>query len=225
MAIPNIDTFEQDIRDEIKHKEASITDIASASGDVGNNPTLSNSFSNPNSSRGFFISAIVILLLVIAGFSYLAYLYVNQQKPITKDAGTELINTQSNNANTQEIISQKLNNYSPTLATGIAHFTTKVENNSAGIILTINDYNSVFAFMIKNETDIAKDVLANELKNYENSTTTPDLTFIDDTKSNQNMRGLTINSSTLVYAFINDEYLVFASSTDGILQMRGTIIK
>jgi len=39
------------------------------------------------------------------------------------------------------------------------------------------------------------------------------------------MRGLTINSSTLVYAFINDEYLVFASSTDGILQMRGTIIK
>lgn len=225
MAIPNVDTFEQDIRDEIKHKEASITDIASASGEVRNNPVPINSFSNPNSSRRFFIFASIILLLLVGGFSYLGYLYINQQKPITKDAGTQLINTQTNNANTPEIISQKLNDYSPTLATGIAHYTTKVENNPAGLLLTINDYNSVFAFMIKNETDVAKDVLANELKNYENSTTTPDLTFIDDTKSNQNMREVTVGSSTLVYAFIGDQYLAFASSTDKILQMRGTIIK
>ncbi|MEI6811002.1 MAG: hypothetical protein WCK60_03085 [Candidatus Nomurabacteria bacterium] len=225
MAIPNIDTFEQDIRDEIKHKEATVGDIASASGSVSNSSSKNN-YSSPNqkSSRSFYISASIIFVLVLGGFSYLYYLYTNQQ-PTAKEAVPSIINNQTNIENTTEMISKKLSNFSPTLSVGISRFTSKVENTPYGITLSINNYGSTFAFMIKNETEIAKEVLAVELKNYENSTTTPDLTFTDVTKSNQNMREVTVGSSTLVYAFINDQYLAFASSTENILKMRGTIIK
>lgn len=225
MAIPNIDTFEQDIRDEIKNKEATVGDIASAGGEVGNFPSKNNSVSpNKKSSRHFYISAGIIFILILTGFSYLGYLYVKQQ-PTKKEEVAQIVENQVSLENTPEIISKKLNDFSPTLSTGVSRFTSKVENTPYGIVLSINDYESTFAFMIKNETDIAKDVLALELKTFENSTTTPDLTFIDDTKSNQNMREVTVGSSTLVYAFINDKYLTFANSIENILKMRGAIIK
>lgn len=225
MAIPNIDTFEQDIREEIKNKEATVGDIASAGGEIGNSLSKNNSFSpNQKSSRRFYISAIIIFILIVGGFSYLGYLYIKQQ-PTKKEDVIKIVDTQINLENTPEIISKKLNDFSPSLSVGVSRFTTKVDNTPYGIILSLNSYEPVFAFMIKSETEIAKDVLALELKDFENSTTTPDLTFIDNTKSNQNMREVTIGSTTLVYAFINDQYLTFASSTEGILKMRGTIIK
>lgn len=223
MAIPNIDTFEQDIRNEIKQKEATIGDIASASGEIGNS-TPRGSFSNQNSSSRFFIFGGIIFVLIFGGFSYLGYLYIKQQ-PTSKQAASDLINKQKSLENTPEAISQKINNFSPVLGTGISRFTTKVDETPYGIIFSINNYDYTFAFMIKMETEVAKWVLSNELKSYENSTTTPNLTFTDDTKSNQNMRSVTVGSSTLVYAFINDQYLAFASSTDNILKLRGTIIK
>ncbi len=224
MAIPNIDTFEQDIREEIRHKEASVTNIASAGGNVGNNPVPVNSFSNPNSSKRFLVFGGIIFIVIFGSFSYLGYLYLNQQ-PITQKDATQLVDAQTKSENTPELISQKLNNFSPILSENISRFTTKVDANTYGTVITTNDYASTFAFMIKNESEIAKEVLAGELKNYENSTTTPDLTFTDVTKSNQNMRELTVGSSTLVYAFINDQYLVFSSSADNILKIRGAIIK
>lgn len=228
MAIPNIDTFEQDIREEIKHKEATIGDIASASGEIGNMPSNVGTFSNSknstdnNSSRGFYISTIIISILVISVLSYLGYLYTVQQSATKINKVTD---NQNNSIDTPEIITKKLNDFAPSLSEGISRFTTKVETAPYGTIISINDYDSVFAFMIKSETDIAKEVLANELKNYENSTTTPDLTFIDNTKSNQNMREVIVGSTTLVYAFISDQYLVFASSTESIIKIRGNIIR
>lgn len=225
MAIPNIDTFEQDIRDEIKHKEATIGDIASAGGEVSNNSSNSYSLSsNKNSSRSFFILAVIIFILVVGAFSYLGYLYTHQQ-PTTKEDSNKIIEKQVNTDNTPEIISKTLTDFSPSLSAGISRFTTKVDSTPYGIILSINSYESVFAFMIGGETQIAREVLASELRNYENSTTTPDLTFTDNTKSNQNTREVTVGSTTLVYAFINDQYLAFATSTESILKMRGTIIK
>ncbi len=60
MSIPNVDTFEHDISEEIKVKEATITDIASAGGDVSNSPTP-----HANTSRLLLILGGIFILVVI----------------------------------------------------------------------------------------------------------------------------------------------------------------
>lgn len=219
MAIPNIDTFEHDIREEIKNREASVGDIASAGGAVGNTGKTSS-----NSSRALIFLAFAMLFFILSGFGYLGYIYMTE-KPATKEQAAKIVDQQIRDQNTEKIISDKLNMISPTLSGGVAHFTSKIDTTPLGSVLTLSDYGSVFAFMIKNENAIASEVLAGEISKYADSTTTPDLTFVDQTQSNQNMRVLTVGSSTLVYAFFGEDYLAIASSTENILQMRGAIIK
>ena len=222
MAIPNIDTFEHDIREEIKNREASVGDIASASGNVGN--VSSNTSRTSNSSKALLIFAGIMLLFIVSGFGYLGYVYI-VQKPATKEKAAQILDQQSKDANTEKIISEKLNKISPIISSGVSHFTSKIDTTPLGSVLTLNNYASVFAFMIKNEPAIAGEVMASEIKKYENSTTTPDLSFVDQTKSNQNMRVLNVGSSTFVYAFFGEGYLAISNSVENILQMRGAIIK
>ncbi len=222
MTISNIDTFEHDIREEIKNKEASIGDIASAGGVVGN--TSNSAGVRTNSSRILIILVSMMTLFILAGFGYLGYVYLTG-KPSSKEKSAQVIDDQTNRENTKNIISDKLNKISPALSVGIAHFISKVEETPNGTILTLNSYSSVFAFMIKNETTIGSEILTNEIAKYDYGTTTPDLNFSDITKSNQNMRTLSVGSSTIVYAFFREEYLVLASSVESILQIRGAIIK
>lgn len=217
MAIPSIDTFEHDIREEIKNREASVGDIASASGDIGNS-------SPKTSSKVLIILAVMMLLFILSGFGYLSYVYV-VQKPATKEQSAQILDQQSKDANTEKIISDKLNSISPSLSAGVSHFTSKIDTTPLGSVLTLNDYASVFAFMIKNEPEIAKEVFASEIEKYATGTSTPDLTFKDETESNQNMRVLTVASSTFVYAFFGEGYLAISNSIENILQMRGAIIK
>jgi hypothetical protein len=100
-----------------------------------------------------------------------------------------------------------------------------MDTTQLGSVLTLTSYSPVFAFMIKNESTIASEVMADEIKKFENSTTTPNLTFVDQTISNQNMRVLTVGSSTFVYAFFGEGYMAISNNTENILQMRGAIIK
>ena len=65
-----VDTFEHDIANEIRHKEASIEDIAASSANK------KNSEENPQSSNTVFFGAIAILVLCgIVGAGYAGYLY------------------------------------------------------------------------------------------------------------------------------------------------------
>lgn len=220
MTVPNIDTFEHDIREEIKNREASVGDIASASGVIKNNPEDSKT----SKEKILIITFSLMGVIIFTGFSYLAYVYM-VSKPTTKQESAQIINNQIANQNTEKIISDKLNKISPTLSSGISHFTTRVEQNPYGIIIELNDYSPVFAFMIKNENQIAKDILSEDISKNTNATNTPNIKFSDETKSNQNMRVLTVGSSTLVYAFLNEKYLAVANSVENILQLRGAIIK
>lgn len=222
MAIPNIDTFEHDIREEIKNREASVGDIASASGSVGN--TIPNISPTSNSSKELLIFAGIMLLFILSGFGYLSYVYI-VEKPVTKEQAALILEKKEKDANTEKIISEKLNKISPSLSAGVSHFTSKIDTTPLGSVLTINDYTAVFAFMIKNEPKVAGDVFASEIGEYAFSTSTPDLTFKDETKSNQNMRVLIVSSSTFVYAFFGEDYLAISNSVENILQMRGAIIK
>jgi hypothetical protein len=57
MASPIVDTFEHDIANEIRQKEASIADIASAVGDIGNDDDETQKNKTP------LIGIVVILIL------------------------------------------------------------------------------------------------------------------------------------------------------------------
>ncbi len=222
MPVPNIDTFEHDIREEIKHREASVGDIASASGSLGNTPTQSQTGSG--ASRIPMIIGGLMLVFILAGFGYLGYVYMIE-KPASKEKAAEIVEEQIKNENTEKIITDKLRNISPTFAVGVAHYTSRVDTSALGSVLTLDNYASVFAFMIKNEPDLAKEIMASEIGKYAFSTTTPDLSFMDVTRSNQNMRVLTVGSSTFVYAFFGEKYLAVAKSPEDILQIRGALIK
>ena len=222
MPLSNIDTFEHDIREEIKNKEASVGDIASASGVVSN--TVGQDKTTTGTSKALIAFIVVMIIVITGAFGYLGYVYM-VEKPKTQEEAAKIIEEEAQKQNTEALIAQKLNTLSPTLSQGVTRFTSKVDVTPNGTTLTLSDYTSTFAFMLQNETQIAKEILAEELKKYENSTTTPSLVFTDDTKSNQNMRTLTIGSSTLVYAFVADQYLIIANGSENILQIRSSIIK
>lgn len=220
MAIPNIDTFEHDIKEEIKKKEATVGDIASASGDIGNTP-LKNGVENSNSRIFFILGGTLIGVGIVVAFSYLGYVYVTS-RPTTQEQAATIVATQEDENNTEEKIKSRLISYTPSLA-DIAHYVSKVDQNQQGVTLTLKDYTAVFAFMLQNETLIAENVLGKENVQPVDSTSTP--RFEDITKSNQNMRVIEIGQDSFVYAFIGDQYLVFATSPENVLQLRGLLIK
>lgn len=220
MPVPNIDTFENDIREEIKNKEASVGDIASASGTVANTPIPS--AEDKKMSRLLIAFLIVAGLGITAGFSYLAYVYVDST-PTSKEESDELMRIETKNQNTEKRVEQKLSAIAPSLAP-ISRFVSEVSSADYGTTLHLTEYSQVFAFMLRTEQIFAREIFIQEFANH-TGTSTLEIFIEDVTKSNQNMRVIRVASSTLVYAFFGEEYLAFASSTDNILRMRGAIIK
>jgi hypothetical protein len=79
--------------------------------------------------------------------------------------------------------------------------------------------------MLKNE-DLYADELAFAIGSpREVSTSSLPFIFTDVTRNNQNMRVGTSGSSTIIYAFVNTNTLVISSSTEGILALRGGILR
>jgi hypothetical protein len=143
--VPKVDTFEGDIADEIKRKEASLAEISAASNDVGNNDDDAHVVL-PKKSPVFFIALLVSLMLCVLGFAGLAYYYLTD--PLLTPKEEPVILHQSDVPK----ISSDLKNISPTLATEIGRFVSHVEKREGGYILTISDYSSVFAYMTRNES-------------------------------------------------------------------------
>lgn len=209
MSTPNVDTFEQDIADEIKNKEASISDIASAGGDISNNQKTR------GGSNLFFILGGLFIFVVLCVL------------------GTLLFFTTRNSAATSPVTPAPLPvsstallfNLSPTLSNEIAGSVSSVTKNDYGYTVSLSSYTSVFAYMLKNESAFADEIALSFGEPRDTSTTTPPFSFTDVTLSNQNMRVGTTGSSTVVYAFINAKALVVATSTQGILSLASDILK
>lgn len=163
--IPKVDTFEHDISDEIRRKEASLTEISAASNDIGNND------SDVTTSQGkpiFMIALIVFFVLSLAGFGVLGYFYyTDTQKATSTPPAT--------NEQTSKVTQPNLEKISPTLASNISTFVTGVEKKERGYILTIGDYSQVFAYMTRNENDYIEDLAAlfPQINPSATSTTTP----------------------------------------------------
>ena len=255
METPAVDTFEHDIADEIRHKEASIEDIASASGEIGNNAEDT----TDKKSQSVLISIVTILTLCgLVGAGYVGYLYVNEDTTPTQPQ-----TTQTGQKKTADGV--QISTISPTLSQALGNSFANAEKTSAGYIIEITSYPLVFSYMIKNEQEFG-DELASAVgnkrvaKNSETATSTEkapleitttsssttatsteitgtstiikeeetlptEYIFSDITLSNQNMRIANSLYGTVVYAFIGTQKLVISSSTDGILSLRNKALQ
>jgi hypothetical protein len=215
MSVPNVDTFEHDIAEEIKKKEASMTDIASASNDVGNTPATPAA----SSSKLLLILGIlsVITVIAIAVVLYLSYTKgtvppVDAQQPISQ-------------ASPSERADRSLLSLSESLHDALGENISAVTQSSYGYTLMLREYTPVFAYMIRNEEAYADELAFSVHSPRDTSTSSLPFSFEDVTMSNQNMRLGTSGSSTVVYAFVNGHSLLISSSTEGILSLRGAILR
>jgi hypothetical protein len=210
MSIPNIDTFEHDIAEEIKTKEASMTDIASAGGDVGNVPS-----SRAQTSNTLLIIGGLFIVVVLVVFISILFFYGNKGAS-SADAETPGVSLPTP--------SNKLLAVSPTMYDALGGNIGAVTKSEYGYSMQLVSYTAVFSYMLKNENAYADELAIALGSPREGPATTTPYFFTDTTINNQNMRVGTFGSSTVVYAFINAKTLVISSSTQGILALRSGIL-
>lgn len=211
MTVPNIDTYEYDVAEEIKKKEASFTDIASASGDIGNTPEQKKTAS----LLVPLLLAVLFFVMVGAGGGYY-YLFV-LHKPATSPTPLTQAELPSGMMRAEDV--------SETLAQAVGTSFGSIRTSEYGFTITLQEYTPVFAYMLRNEPAFAEELAFAVGSPRDTSTSSPPFEFRDVTRSNQNMRVGTSASSTVVYAFVNNSHLVVSSSTEGILSLRGAIIR
>lgn len=254
MAKPIVDTFEHDIADEIRHKEASIADIATAVGDIGNEEDLA-----PKHNVPLIVAVTVLSLCGLLGAGFIGYSYYSGTTTVPATSQ----NTTSEQKKTTQGVS--VSSISPSMERSIGDYITNVQKSKTGYSMNITSYSPVFAYMLKNE-HIYADELGLAVGNSKTikkeqliatsttatttptsststpksgtttlATTTTEVTkatelpttyiFSDITISNQNMRVATSVYGTVVYAFIGTNRLVISSSTDGILALRSGVLQ
>lgn len=135
-----VDTFERDIAEEIKRKDASLTEISAASNNVGNEEAI------PQKKSSVLIFVLLgVFVLALCGLAGVAYFYFtdpllppSQGSVAIKPADVPKINTD-------------LMKLSPTLANQVGTFVTSVEKRERGYVVNISSYSSVFAYVTRNE--------------------------------------------------------------------------
>ncbi len=147
---PPVDTFEHDIANEIRHKEASITDIAAAVGDIGN----TNKEERSSGGSGLLIGVVLALVLcAIIGLVAMGYLYYSgKYNPFLAKVET------SEPKKSVSTYGAMLNSVYPTINQAIGIHITGIEKAPSGYIVTISSYSPVFSYMVKNE-QVFKDEL------------------------------------------------------------------
>lgn len=146
---PKVDTFEHNIIEEIKRKDASLTQISAASNDVGNIPVV-----ETQKRPLVIIIAGVVLILCLIGGGALAYFYFTDSLLPPSAAPVKV-----SPADVPKKIAL-LASISPTLDTEIGRSVTKVEKKNEGYIIMINDYSAVFSYMTRNEGDYIGELAA-----------------------------------------------------------------
>ncbi len=210
MSVPNIETFEYDISNEIKTTDATISNIASASG------TIENKEISSTKDRNFFLLIIFsIILIVISVVSILGYnFYLNTTTNTQNAIATTTIN------GTAGVLTKDF----PIFDTNVGRFVSSTKKTNLGYDMTLNDYSNVFAYILRNEGTFLNEAVASLKIKITNATDTPQI--INITESNQNMRALVYGSTTyMVYAFVNNNHLVVSPAVEGIIFMRNDIMK
>lgn len=207
MSAPKIETFEYDIVDELKNKHADWVDVAK----VDETKEINKEVSKISTEKIILIILSIILFIALSVLLILNYTKPKQATPLTQINPNYL--PKSNQITFDNIL--------PETSYGIGRFTSSVSMvGNGGYSIKILDYSSVYSYILKNETSFGKEL--QNLFGIEASTSTP--AFKDVTLSNQDMRVLSTDVGTVVYAFIEDEWLVLSTSTEGILTTRNVIL-
>lgn len=206
--LEKVDTFEDDIANEVKQKEASVVSISAAGGDVGNEP-----LPTPPNSSNLLIGSILFIVCVIV-ISLGGYIYYIKTKTINIPTITEATKPPIVNL---ERISDELNS-------SIGEYVTDTTKNEYGYIISIDSYSPVFSYMIKNENLYADQMARAVGSPRDTGTSSEPFVFKDLTQNNQNMRVGTSGSSTVIYAFIGTNSVAVSSSTEGILSLRTRVL-
>lgn len=275
--VAKVETFEQNIAEEIKRKDASLTEISAASNNVGNR-TDEDLAKKPKPV--LLIVLVTLFALGIVGMIGLLYFYFTDSLlPPSQGSVPVTVNDIPKATTTLSVLS-------PTLSLEIGRYVTSVEKQPEGYIVSINSYSPVFSYMARNEdeyiTELAKVIspstaslpsaakpatattsaatttlaqatstatstkatqVGTSTKTVGATSTKPQATstqpltsttteessdvprYRDVTIANQNMRVWTYGKQTVVYAFITTEKIAISASTDGILKLKGAIIR
>lgn len=205
MTSPKIETFEYDIVDELKNKQASLVDIANQGGTIETKKDVDKKTSI-NKIILILLSVILVIALII--FLILSLTAPKQAPPITQESVAS--STPQTN----------LKNILPVTNTNVGRFISSVSQVSSGYAINLSDFSSVYAYVLQNETSFGK-----ELQNVFNITdSTSTSSFKDVTLSNQDMRILSTDTGTVIYAFVGNKGLALSTSTEGILTIRSVIL-
>jgi hypothetical protein len=145
MTLQNIDTFEQDVAQELKKKEATMRKVATAANDVKNVQPVAKKTSLLPVVLVFFF-----LLILIAGGT-LGYLYYERQQapaPVAQQAPPSK----------PELLAKSLAELSPRFPDAMGIFVTDVKKNENGYTLTLSAFSPIYSYMLKNESVYADDV-------------------------------------------------------------------
>ncbi len=205
MSAPKIETFEYDIVDELKTKQASLVDIANNSGTIETKET-SNTKTDTNKIILILLSVVVVIALII--FLTLNLTAPKQVPPLTQNS----VASSTSQGTLKDIL--------PTTNINIGRFVSTISTLGDGYAINILDYSSVYSYVLQNERSFGKEL--QDLFKIDTSTSTPQ--FKDVTLSNQDMRVLTTPNGTVVYAFVGNKGLAISTSTEGILTIRSVIL-
>lgn len=253
--VPKVDTFAKDISEEIKHKEASLADIATASNDIGNLPEETSPLEN-KSSRIFLVAIGFLFVGIVALIAFIYYYFsilTNNEESIAGEV-IQATTTKASNLSTLSV----------TLNDNIGRHVSRVEKKDKGYVLTLSSYSPVFAYVTRKEADYVsqlldtispeskeklKEVISSPTITGTSSTATtsavtsssttvatstqpiPDeeesevSSWGNVTLSNVNIRTYSEGGRTLAYSFISTEKLVLASTPEEVLAIKNAILR
>jgi hypothetical protein len=144
-----VDTFEHDIADEIRRKEANLAEIQAVS--KQNSPNLD--VIPQKKLPWMMIVLAIVLVLSLLGIGGVVYFYYNDSllPPSSKE--------QEVTKNDIPKVTADLALLSPTLGSEIGRFITDVEKKPTGYIFTISNYSAVFGYMTRNETSYVDELI------------------------------------------------------------------
>jgi len=138
--LPKVDTFSQNIAEEIRRKEASLAQIQGEAAPQNHELILPKKNLPLIFIIGPFLLVCILLLACVAYFFF----------PTTQKTSQEGKQSTPVTANNEKSL-QELTKLSPALASHIGRFVSRIEKRDAGYIITITSYPSVFAYMTRNE--------------------------------------------------------------------------
>lgn len=145
--MPKVETFEHNIVEEIKRKDASLTEISAASNNVGNDPVIL-----PKQKPIFLIVLGVLFIVFLGALIGIWYFYFTDSL-LPPSQGEQQLST-----NSVPKVPADLKTLSPALAQEIGRFVKSVEKKDRGYVLTITEYAPVFAYITRNETSYIEEL-------------------------------------------------------------------